>query len=305
MYFCRKFHIVVALKSLFSFRFSFIFILTIFINFFGYSQYTNNGVCELPLYQDWSNGNGANPCACKWKDQATGIMLCSYGNCSNAEHNECINDCVKGNSSPSGWIQGAGNSGFTICAILLPVNMHSFYGEALGRNIILTWETASEQNNHFFEVFYSENGEDFKPLETIEGAGTTDKSQVYKFIHQIPTVGIHYYKIRQVDFDGKSTETNAIAVNNVRSDANSYFSEVFPNPVKTQININYLGGEFNKKITLSIIGYNGSIINTKEYSDFNNYTALSMDIGDLPTGLYQVMIQHSDIIETKRFIVLD
>lgn len=268
------------------------------------AQYSNNGVCELPLFEDWSSGGGANPCACKWMDPSTGVTLCSYGNCSSAEFDECINDCVDGSPAPAGWIQGGGNQGFTICAVQLPVGLTFFQGNAVGRNINLKWETSSEENNERFEVWYSHDGIEFIFLEYLNGAGTTTELSEYLFIHQNPVVGVHYYQLKQVDYDGRYSLSSVIAVNNEFSETNTIFSDFIPNPANTRAGIFYRGGTFNKDIEITVYDQMGAVVLRKSFHDYSKFQALQLDLSSLKSALYQVQITQGNNIEFKRLSVI-
>ncbi|MGB0915283.1 MAG: T9SS type A sorting domain-containing protein, partial [Crocinitomicaceae bacterium] len=266
-------------------------------------QYSNDGICELPLFEDWSTGGGANPCACKWIDPILGVTLCSYGNCASAEFNECINDCINGSPAPAGWINGGGNQGVVICAIVLPVGLTYFEGNAIGRNINLDWETSSEENNARFEIWYSEDGENFRYLEELTGAGTTTNSTKYKFIHQNPVVGVHYYQLRQFDTDGRYSLSSVIAVNNEYSGFNSNFSDLIPNPTTENFKVFYRGAQSTDEVEIVVYNIDGSIEMSRTFSNYSKFQPLEMDVSKLKPALYQVCIIQGDIVEFKRLLV--
>ena len=67
----------------------------------------------------------------------------------------------------------------------------------------LTWATASEINNDYFLVQHSSDGIRFDDLGTVVGAGTTTQSHSYDWMHDHPSAGVNYYRLKQVDFDGQ------------------------------------------------------------------------------------------------------
>ena len=70
---------------------------------------------------------------------------------------------------------------------------------------ILQWITASETNNAYFIVQHTADPAlGFEDLGKVTGAGTTTTAQTYNYSHLTPVVGVNYYRLKQVDFDGSS-----------------------------------------------------------------------------------------------------
>ena len=70
-------------------------------------------------------------------------------------------------------------------------------------NIVhLHWQTATEINNHRFELEHSIDGKDFKSITTVPGAGFSSTPLNYEYTHRDPMPGINYYRLKQIDFDG-------------------------------------------------------------------------------------------------------
>ena len=95
---------------------------------------------------------------------------------------------------------------------VLPVELIDFSGTYDKNKIRLIWTTASETNNDYFLIEQSKDGFNFNPLGTIKGAGTISQTRVYNFTDNMPNIGVNYYRIRQVDFDGKFEYSNIISV---------------------------------------------------------------------------------------------
>ena len=84
----------------------------------------------------------------------------------------------------------------------LPVELISFNGVAENNEVRLTWETASELNNDFFDVERSQNGLNFEKIGTVKGNGNSNILNQYTFLDKDPYVGFNYYRLKQVDYDG-------------------------------------------------------------------------------------------------------
>lgn len=87
----------------------------------------------------------------------------------------------------------------------LPIELLYFNSEKISclENLIY-WSTATQMNNDRFEVQKSSDAIHFETIVIINGAGTNNSQMSYKYVDNNANKGINYYRLRQVDFDGKS-----------------------------------------------------------------------------------------------------
>ena len=114
----------------------------------------------------------------------------------------------------------------------LPVVLTHFSGEATGTGDQLTWKTLSEINNRHFNVQYSEDGIRFQTIGTMESKANNGYSAdelSYAYTNQHAESGLHYYRLEQVDIDGRSTFSEIISI--FRRDDNG-FVNIYPNPTE-------------------------------------------------------------------------
>ncbi len=86
---------------------------------------------------------------------------------------------------------------------VLPVELTHFETKVNPESILLSWKTASEKDNDYFNIEHSSTGFDFKKIGQIKGNGTTLLGATYSYEHTTPSVKNNYYRLKQVDFDGK------------------------------------------------------------------------------------------------------
>ncbi|MDA9554787.1 T9SS type A sorting domain-containing protein [Pelobium sp.] len=86
---------------------------------------------------------------------------------------------------------------------ILPVNLTSFTGKAVGQSVQLNWTTLSEQNSDVFNIFSSSNGKNFSKIGSVNASGNSNAEIDYTFKDDSPYAGENYYKLQQVDKDGK------------------------------------------------------------------------------------------------------
>lgn len=183
--------------------------------------------------------------------------------------------------------------------IALPIELLSFTAQNHGPySILLQWETATEINNDYFEVYRSETGEHFERIALEEGAGTTADPQQYFYEDYTikPHIFTYLYRLRQVDFDGQSSTSETQVVHRQQGENRR---SVYPNPVEG--NLLYIrGGEYSKAVFTDLLG------NTVfEQHLVSNQREL--DVSELNPGMYILTLssayERSDGFEAFRVLV--
>jgi hypothetical protein len=130
----------------------------------------------------------------------------------------------------------------------LPIQLLSFDGKIVPSGVQLRWSTASEINNDYFDLEKS-TGEKFSAIATIKGNGTSFETSNYGFLDTKVTTGKIYYRLKQVDFNGKHTYSNVISVD---FDARYSFT-VYPNPATgTELNFEIFGVQDTNEVSISL-----------------------------------------------------
>ncbi len=172
-------------------------------------------------------------------------------------------------------------SNYTIgTAPILPVQLTKFTATPQNNQVSLDWQTATELNNSHFTIERSTTGSDFETIGTVQGVGTTVEIQNYNFIDPQPANGMNYYRLKQVDFNG-DFEYSDLAVIKFQTKQNI---QVFPNPVKEQINIQADLGQTN----ILIYNMQGQLL--REMNNISINGQFTFNLSDLNTGLYQIQI---------------
>lgn len=114
----------------------------------------------------------------------------------------------------------------SISESVLPVTLIDFKAVRKENFSLLTWQTASELNNKGFEIQRSRDGIDFEIIGYEHGNGTSHNIQTYHFKDVDAFPGINYYKLKQVDYDGRFKFSTVVSL--------FYESQklsIYPNPV--------------------------------------------------------------------------
>ena len=186
----------------------------------------------------------------------------------------------------------APNRGFFNESSTLPITLINFKVNQTIDGALLNWQTTSEINNQYFSIEKSVDGQHFKIMGTINGAGNSNKIVNYSFLDKNPEKGLNYYRLVQYDFDGKSSVSNIASLSYNLEDKDLTFSMLlFPNPAKERVNIS-LKGVKKYPVLLNVFDLTGHKINSLTMPQTNEQ--FSLDIQNLSSGIY--------ILEIKDFL---
>lgn len=93
----------------------------------------------------------------------------------------------------------------------LPVDLVYFNYATTKDEVKLLWQTASELNNSHFEIYKSTDAITFEKIGEVTGMGTTSEQTDYSF-KDTEFLTKQYYKLKQVDFDGRYEYSEVIFV---------------------------------------------------------------------------------------------
>lgn len=99
------------------------------------------------------------------------------------------------------------------CNEALPVELTSFTGIFRNFGVELTWTTATEHDNAYFDVMRSTDGFNFSAIDRVIGVGNSIHSTLYTSFDPDLSFGTSYYRLRQVDIDGEESWSETIAMN--------------------------------------------------------------------------------------------
>jgi hypothetical protein len=183
-----------------------------------------------------------------------------------------------------------------------PVNLLSFTGENREKANNLKWTTATESNNKGFELQRSADGGNFSSIGTINSKaenGNSTSALNYSFIDEKPFIGTNYYRLKQIDRDGKATYSSVVILKGDKSGLQ--ISAVYPSPAKDNLNIAITSTK-NEKAAIVITDISGKTIrqiNTTLVQGDNN---LEINVSTLAKGSYYIRLIMNDEVKTSQFI---
>ena len=165
-----------------------------------------------------------------------------------------------------------------------PVTDLSLKARKSGSTVGLNWSTATEQNSAYYLVERSENGINFSQiLDKVAAAGNSNTGRNYAITDTKPENSWNYYRIKQVDVDGKYTYSNIAAINFEKKGSSNLV--LYPNPAKDQINIEFETAR-SGKVSLEIVDSKGAIVISQSIQSVTGKNLQRIPVSTLSTGVY-------------------
>ncbi|MBX2931312.1 MAG: T9SS type A sorting domain-containing protein [Chitinophagaceae bacterium] len=181
---------------------------------------------------------------------------------------------------------------------ILPLNIIEFAVNYSTPNAIIKWEVQNELQTNYYDVEFSLNGTEFSKIFTI--AAKNIGHAVYGQLHNLENYHqtIFYYRIKQVDKDGKIFYTE---IATIRLSRNTEI-KVSPNPFKNYFNLHYTSS-FNERVSVSLISLDGKLITSKQIDVMRgNNTIQFNELNNLPIGMYILKVQGNNQLSTFKLI---
>jgi hypothetical protein len=99
----------------------------------------------------------------------------------------------------------------------LPVEIIYFDGTVTPSFNKIIWSTASEHNSDYFQIERSIDGIEWKTIGTKSASGNSNTKIDYSYIDSFDDLVIHYYRLKQVDYDGQYKMYGPISLDNTKS----------------------------------------------------------------------------------------
>lgn len=205
-------------------------------------------------------------------------------------------------NAPSGVIDGIrADASWNV----VPVTLTNFSGVRLHKNSLITWSTASEQNNSGFEIQRSTDGINFDKIgfvKSLSSSGNSSTRLDYSFTDYNPVGLKQYYRLKQIDFDG-AYKYSAIVLVTREAPTSFELTRVYPNPTQESVYINAAAHK-NMELQLFIYDLGGRVVGRKQVVVQIGNNGFDMPVAHLAPGTYFIKVVNSaqEVVATQKFI---
>jgi Secretion system C-terminal sorting domain len=166
---------------------------------------------------------------------------------------------------------------------VLPVKYYAFTAVSNNQSVLLDWVTESEINNSHYEVERSFDGNKFSTVGTVAANSNKD----YDFTDAASSLKentIAYYRLKQVDVDGRFTYSNILSV---RLKINAEVKmQVSPNPFVEAITTRFMATEKGNAV-IRIMNLKGQVVMSKSLITNKGFNTIQIDgLSAMTSGVY-------------------
>lgn len=239
--------------------------------------------------------NGTDPCIVS--GQGTTSVVINFGSNIGEDYRVL---CIPFDANP-GTLAAPSDACYAAISLFptttLPVEWGYFLLNEINGDILLKWQTLSETNNDRFEVQKSFDEEYFSTVAVVPGAGNSNTPVKYSFLDENSETGTTYYRIRQIDFDGKESFSKVLSVINENPTPGIEISTLFNQTitVSTELDIKY-------PVQMELFNPEGKQIYLSEPFTLNGGNSLTFQLPALPEGVYFLHIYGSGVDKKMRIV---
>ncbi|WP_128543446.1 T9SS type A sorting domain-containing protein [Larkinella soli] len=200
-----------------------------------------------------------------------------------------VSVCVPGSFVPSNLRAATVNTHCTGCAAALPVKLVSFRAVARPQGVQLNWQTVAKENHAGFVIERSRIAIDYAAISDLllHSFGQEGPYKQYRYEDREALEGTFYYRLRQIDRDGKTTFSRPVSVTMLEKEGRITLS---PNPTTRIADLHFESIE-EGLIDLTITDVNGKVRwNQSRYKPAGTFD-MALNISTLPPGLYFIGVQ--------------
>jgi len=187
----------------------------------------------------------------------------------------------------------------------IPVEMSSFEAQRSGRRVLLSWTTASESQNAGFEVQHKPvDATAWSTLSFVDGQGTTNEPQSYRFETKELSYGEHTFRLQQMDTDGTTSLSSVVRIELVLDDTHA-LSSVYPNPARSVATVD-LAVQQAQDVSVEVFDLLGRRLETvfTGRMSANRTHSIPVTIRSLPSGVYFLHVKGESFTESRRLMVV-
>jgi len=185
--------------------------------------------------------------------------------------------------------------------ITLPVKLLDFTANYLKPNALLNWSTSQEHNFNYFLLERSSDGQNFSQVAFVFGAGESERKMDYSYNDKDLKShgGIIYYRLKQVDVDGKFNYSS-VRIIRLGDEKTSIILTTFPNPVATDLRITLPASWQNKHVQIDLYNVNGQRVSSQDIASSSQTESISVE--SLQRGIYFVQVRNGDETAKQRIV---
>ena len=184
-------------------------------------------------------------------------------------------------------------NGFVSTQAPLPVHFIAFTAIRKANDVLVQWSTMTEMAAQSFEVERSLNGSDWEMVGSVRAVGNSNSVQNYSYTDRSISSSVAYYRVKQVDINGRFQYT---IVRTVKADGNMGISIA---ATSGNVVLQFPGAVQND-LSVRIVSYAGTVVAERRVSKAFGQVVLPTSL----RGNYIVVVSGNDGLQSSRQVML-
>ncbi|MFT3911098.1 MAG: T9SS type A sorting domain-containing protein [Ferruginibacter sp.] len=180
-----------------------------------------------------------------------------------------------------------------ISGTVVPVKLTSFTARREDKIVQLNWTTEQEINSKTFVVERSTDQHKWTEIARLNASGNSSQKINYTAADFNPAKGVNYYRLKQIDLDGKFNYSEIRSV---------YFGNdvnvvLVPNPASDKVTV-YLPDN-SAMSTIQVFNANGQLMKTISSAD----ESVQINLAGFSRGMYTIKVSGKNMYEVKKLLI--
>jgi hypothetical protein len=182
----------------------------------------------------------------------------------------------------------------------LPIGLSLFTAEYGMSGVEIRWITETETNNDYFVVERTADAEQFEKISQVKGAGTSTLQHTYFIMDLKPLAGVQYYRLKQVDFDGRASYSKLISIDI----PNTASWVVSPNPSSgSEFMVNFSVKDLGKQAFVKVQDTEGKEIFQLDAGLLSSSQIKVVPPQNLQPGIYVISIAVEQEVVRQKLVI--
>ena len=173
----------------------------------------------------------------------------------------------------------------------LPVRLMDFTAKSVNHDhVLVSWATSMEHLSDQFEIQRSDDNNNFRPIAKVKAAGESETPRYYSFNDNNPVAGINYYRLKEMDRDGKFYLSPVVSVNFNEGPG----IEIYPNPAE---NYTTISSSKDQILDVNVYDVTGKLLQIIHANVGQN--TVRLNTSELPKGVYVIRSGRTQALQAK------
>ncbi|WP_428665766.1 T9SS type A sorting domain-containing protein [Runella sp.] len=183
----------------------------------------------------------------------------------------------------------------------LPVKLVSFNAYPENNQVNLKWVTSQESGSSHFALYRSTDQlKSFQHIAEVKAKGNSEEKIQYTFTDSWPKLGVNYYRLMQVDLDGRQEASRWVAAVMEGIEQNDEI-KIYPNPATSNETIQIMGAELSS-MEVNLMDMQGRTLSgTKRFVEEDKMELVPKAV--LTPGVYMIHFKNATRSLAKKIII--